>query len=155
MLQRAANARCNGRLRVGRGVKPNAELLAGAAGASLANHGQRRTDGARHLLDARLPSYVGARAPILGEFSTYRAVARPPFQPDPVLRPWPELGGGDCASQHASVLLRLWRLNDKGYDLGLLWPDIDKDQEPHRPGREKYSPAVWRAVDDFFAGRRA
>jgi len=108
-----------------------------------------------HLLDARLPSYVGARAPILGEFSTCRAVARAPFQPDPVLRPWPELGGGDCASQHASVLLRLWRLNDKGYDLGLLWPDIDKDQEPHRPGREKYSPAVWRAVDDFFAGRRA
>ena len=54
---RAANARCNGRLRVGRGVKPNAELLAGAAGASLANHGQRRTDGARHLLDARLVAH--------------------------------------------------------------------------------------------------
>jgi len=108
-----------------------------------------------HLVNARLPSCVGERAPILGELSTCRAEARAPFQPDPVLRPWPELGGSDCTSQQDSVLSRLWRVNDKGYELCLLWPDIDKDREPHRPGREKYSPEVWRAVDDFLAGRRA
>ncbi len=107
-----------------------------------------------HLLNARLPSYVGERAPILGELSTCRAEARAPFQPDPVLRPWPELEGRDCTSQRDSVLSRLWRVNDKGYELCLLWPDIDKANELVRPGREKYSPEVWRGVDSFLSGRR-
>ena len=70
------------------------------------------------------------------------------------LRPWPELEGRDGSSQEDSVHSRLWRVNDKGYELCLLWPDVDKANELVRPGREKYSPEVWRAVDAFLSGRR-
>ena len=105
-----------------------------------------------HKTNAFLPSYLSGDPPVLGEIATNK--------PDSVasanaaLRAWPELYGSDESGQYECVLRRLWRANDKGYDLCLLWPDIDKAREPTTRAPAKYHPDVWKAIADFYADKR-
>lgn len=100
----------------------------------------------------KLPDYSGfPEPPVLGEISSNAGTGGT----EAVYRPWPELNGGDVSSQYEAVNRRLWAANDKGYRLVLLWPSLEDKLTVSARAPQKFSPDVWRAVDDFRKGIRA
>jgi hypothetical protein len=102
----------------------------------------------RAALDRRLPTFESTRA-ILGEFGVQAAGQQG--------EPWPELQGLDRGTTRVRTAARLRHVQEKGYQLALLWPDGIDGQGGRSlpPGADpiQLSPEAQCGVEDFLSGR--
>lgn len=99
----------------------------------------------RYVLDRTLPPHAGTRA-FVGEIGTlgrteygYRHG-----------HPWRELKGADARDVRSRVRERLRLVDEKGYPMVLLWPDLDVEPPVGSPDELKLTPDARRGVLDYF-----
>lgn len=95
------------------------------------------------VADRRLPTFEETRA-FLGE------IAAGPREGSP----WPELNGADTGDTRTRVFERLKLARSKGYELTLLWPDVEPRAVFPGPDPIKLSAAAQEGIKDFQRLRR-
>jgi len=90
------------------------------------------------IADRQLPRFEDTRA-FLGE------IASGPRHGSP----WPELGGADTGGTRTRVFERLRHARSKGYELTLLWPDVEPGAAFPGPDPIKLSLEAQEGIKDF------